>query len=209
MQPDQVQSNQVQPDQVQPGQVQSDQVHSDQVHSDQVQPEQVQPEQVQPEQVQPEQVQPEQVQVEQVEEQVDNLSDLLTEKDFSVRKELIYKHGWQHFRVWFEEQRFFNHWQLNQLGAGVPLHRIKKANWIAEQRIDKNHSHRLVNLLYPIHTFLHLKSNLLFHSNIIFFPFQYFCKTEQGQSRKTYCTFSDSRASEIKTGAYPIKEIFN
>ena len=45
---------------------------------------------------------------------------------YKSRKEIIQKYGYSEFAIWFQEESFFNYWQVHGFG-GVPLYEINLA----------------------------------------------------------------------------------
>ena len=45
---------------------------------------------------------------------------------YKSRKEIIQKYGYSEFAIWFQEESFFNYWQVHGFG-GVPLYQINLA----------------------------------------------------------------------------------
>ena len=51
---------------------------------------------------------------------------LLATSVYKSRKEIIQKYGYSEFAIWFQEESFFNYWQVHGFG-GVPLYEINLA----------------------------------------------------------------------------------
>ena len=56
----------------------------------------------------------------------DEKEKLLATSAYKSRKEIIQKYGYSQFAIWFQEESFFNYWQVNGFG-GVPLYEINLA----------------------------------------------------------------------------------
>ena len=54
------------------------------------------------------------------------IQEILSIKDYKTRKEIIQKYGYSDYSIWFQEESFFNYWQVNGFG-GVPLYEINLA----------------------------------------------------------------------------------
>ena len=52
---------------------------------------------------------------------------LLCTSDYKARQEIIQKYGYSDFAIWFQEESFFNYWQVHCNGSGVPLYDINLA----------------------------------------------------------------------------------
>ena len=53
----------------------------------------------------------------------DEKEKLLATSVYKSRKEIIQKYGYSQFAIWFQEESFFNYWQVHGFG-GVPLYQI-------------------------------------------------------------------------------------
>ena len=56
----------------------------------------------------------------------DEKEKLLATSVYKSRKEIIQKYGYSQFAIWFQEESFFNYWQVHGFG-GVPLYEINLA----------------------------------------------------------------------------------
>ena len=56
----------------------------------------------------------------------DEKEKLLATSVYKSRKEIIQKYGYSQFAIWFQEESFFNYWQVQGFG-GVPLYEINLA----------------------------------------------------------------------------------
>ena len=56
----------------------------------------------------------------------DEKETLLATSVYKSRKEIIQKYGYSQFAIWFQEESFFNYWQVQGFG-GVPLYEINLA----------------------------------------------------------------------------------
>ena len=56
----------------------------------------------------------------------DEKETLLATSVYKSRKEIIQKYGYSQFAIWFQEESFFNYWQVHGFG-GVPLYEINLA----------------------------------------------------------------------------------
>ena len=73
---------------------------------------------------------------------------LLATTDYKVRQEIIQKYGYSDFAIWFQEESFFNHWQVHCNGSGVPLYEINLAKR-RKLREEKNCNNKIINKANP------------------------------------------------------------
>ena len=97
--------------------------------------------------------------INQNDQKIELFEELLLTTNYEKRKQLIYKYGYSHFSVWFQEDKFFNYWQLNGL-LGVPLYRIRKSSWKFAPKIDVNQFKNCGNQLNDVNDQLKKKTPL-------------------------------------------------